>query len=302
MREAIQKDALSILLANTKEDSELLITYILSTSKDVLKRQIIAKKLGLDFGRAVEKSAQKIYITEGQRILESLSPSEQIIIKNEDAKLIDAIDKAGDLMRGGNYQLKKALELIKDGDKKAQKEADSNAQAALIAARRKKLKAGTANVYERNLAETTNDVYREFSNYIKGINAGRRAPFLIDELVTITNKVITAKDAKKGFKPKTAGGKESVIKFLKSFYTVTPVLAKDKKAGEKTRYILEKIKQTATTPLTPTTKEQPNTAITPHTPTTKEQPNTAITPLTPTTKEQLKQPKKAAKKSFFDNW
>ena len=232
MREAIQKDALSILLANKKEDAELLITYILSTSKDVLKRQIIAKKLGLTLNTQAVGDAKKFFLAQGEDVRATL--------QNEDARIIDKLDDTAHLMRGGNYNLKDALELVKSGDKDAKKQADSNAQAALIAARRKKLKAGTANVNERNLAETTNDVYREFSNYIKGINAGRRAPFLIEELVTITNKVITAKDAKKGFKPKTAGGKESVDKFLKTFYTVTPVYSKTK--GEPTRYILERLK------------------------------------------------------------
>jgi len=88
-------------------------------------------------------------------------------------------------------------------------------------------------------------VYKEFSKKIENIKGGYIDPFLLSELVTITNKVLTAKVAHLGFKPKTASGKECVIKFLQGFYTVTRVPAKSKTKGDKTRYILERIKPKA---------------------------------------------------------
>ena len=242
-RDAIRADVLNLIIANKKEDAEKLITYALTKERNVIERQVTARALNIGLDEQTLKEAAEF--------VASLPQKDKDLLDNEDSNIFDALQKTAKLTRAAAHSLNQSLTIVRDDIKDELKQAEIKAQAAVLADRRRRAKrdakapAGQKReltAKEQNLADAANAVYKEFSNYIKGINAGRRAPFLIEELVTITNKVITAKDAKKGFKPKTAGGKESVIKFLEGFYTVTPVLAKDKKAGDKTRYILERLK------------------------------------------------------------
>lgn len=236
-RDAIRADVLALVIANKKEDAHKLLAHALAKERNIIERQITATALDIDLGKNALKEAAEF--------VASLPQKDKDLLDNEDAQIFDALQKVTLLMRAKAHNLNDALTIVKNGDKEAFKQAEINTQAAVLADRRRRAKAGELTPKERNLADAANAVYKEFSNYIKGIAANRRAPFLLSELVTIANKVLTAKVAHLGFKPKTASGKESVIKFLQGFYTVTPVLAKDKKAGDKTRYILERIKPKA---------------------------------------------------------
>ena len=233
-RDAIRAGVLALVIANKKEDAHKLLAYALTKERNVIERQITAKDLGIDLSET--------YIQDAKDFAASLPQKDKDLLDNEDGKIFDALQKVALLIRANAHNLNDALTIVKNGDKEAFKQAEINTQAAVLADRRRRAKTDKLTPKERNLADAANAVYKEFSNYIDMITREKRKPFLLSELVTIANKVLTAKVAHLGFKPKTASGKESVIKFLQGFYTVTPVLAKDKKAGDKTRYILERIK------------------------------------------------------------
>lgn len=233
-KEQAQKDAILTIknIAGTdKEKLNFILCKLVATEKSTDKRIGLISCLGIPNGKQADKDARIFY--------QSLPDASREILENADANILGFLSKVADYMKLPNIGLFDAIDKAEIADKADYKNTLAQIETLELKARQRKYRNGTAGEKEKNQCETANEIYKAFQSKIENIKSGQRKnPFLPCELVEITNKVLTRKDEKRSFKPKTEKGKEGVIPYLKTFFDVLPKVMPDKK----TYYILTRKK------------------------------------------------------------
>lgn len=232
-KEQAQKDAILAIkniAGADKEKLNLILCKLVATEKSTDKRIGLISCLGIPNDKETGKNARAFY--------QSLPAASREILENADANILGFLSKVADYMKLPNTPIFEAIDKAEIADKADYKNTQDQIDNLERKARQKRYRSGTAGEKEKNQCETANEIYKAFGNYIDNIKREKRKPFLVSELAEITNKVLTRKDTKRSFKPKTEKGKEGVIPYLKTFFDVLPKVMPDKK----TYYILTRKK------------------------------------------------------------
>ena len=237
--EADKKAAVSALVLavnNSETNFDLVVLHLLSLTKDIYLRARLVRVFELKNTLFNRQSAAAFF--------SSLPAKLQADITSENADVLDFVEIAGVYFE----ELKVAKISKIDALLSAQKDNPKNLEAAkkavhlrALKARNKAVRAGDGTVQDVNQFAIDKAIFAAFSNYIDMIKREKRAPFLLSELVEITNKVLCQKIVERGFKPKTAGGKDGVKPYLDRYFEIMPT--RELEGGKKiTRYILTRRK------------------------------------------------------------
>lgn len=234
--EADKAAAISALISATNNDEnnfDLIVLHLLSLSKDVFVRSRLARIFELKSTFANRETAKLFF--------DALPKKQQNDILNENADLLDFIDIAAVFFEELKTTKIKALISAKDENLATIKAAKDAVFLRALKARNKAVRAGGGTIKDKNQRNIDNAIFAAFGNYIDMIKREKRKPFLLDELVEITNKVLCKRDAENSFKPKTAGGADGVKPYLNRYFIIETdrELADGKKI---TRYILTRRK------------------------------------------------------------
>lgn len=229
---ATKNAAIDILInaANNDENNlKLLLLQLINTDKDRIKGDKLISIFELQNDKAAKKEAFKFYAT--------LPEPNQKVLENADAKIFGFIIDIATYFKVPNTPLFDALHNAKVADKAAKKEAVSKTDTSELKERLKKVRAGKGGEIDNNQYLIDIAVFNAFKKPIENIKAKKRKPFLICELLSITNKILTQKDTPRNFKPKTETGKDGVRAYLGRYFDIETERIAGKN-GKETRYTL----------------------------------------------------------------
>jgi hypothetical protein len=231
-KQQAQKDAILAIknIAGTDKDILNFILYkLVTTEKSTDKRIGLTSCLGIPNDKETGKNARAFY--------QSLPAASREILENADANILGFLSKVADYMKLPNTPIFDAIDKAEIADKADYKATLAQIETLELKARWRKYKSGAAGEKEKNQCETATEIYKAFQSKNNDIQQQKRKPYQVSELVKITNEILTRKDEKRSFKPKTETGKESVLKYLKSFFDVSTKII-----DKKTYYILTRKK------------------------------------------------------------
>jgi len=232
-KEAALSAAVSALqsFASDKENLKYVLYKLVNTGKNKDVKKELFTVLGLATDKETTKAANEFYKT--------LPDATREIFANPDAKILPFLSKVADFARLPNTPLLDAINKADLADKAAFKALQDEINSLKLKARRARKRTGNINPYELNQCETANEIYQAFAQRIKNIKRGTSPAFSMPDLLKITNSILTRKDDKRSFKPKTASGTESVVAYLRTFFKVVP--KRETTGSKETRYILTRL-------------------------------------------------------------
>jgi len=231
--ENIAISTLQNIAGTDKEKLNFILCKLVATEKNKEKKIGLTSSLKLQNDTETQKAATAFY--------KSIPEPTREILENTDANILGFLSKVADYMKLPNTPIFDAIDSAKVADKTAYNNVLEQIQILELKARKKIyrdwLKSGAPadkKITElSDQCEAANEIWQAFEPYIDNIKRGRRKPFLVRELAEKTNKILTRKDVKRSFKPKTETGENGVLKYLKTIFNVSKKII-----DKKTYYIL----------------------------------------------------------------